>query len=152
MGCANPAASYVAQHPELSAEHRKILLEGKIRDGDAVAGLTKAQVRVAMRTPPDQFTTFNGQEAWVYLHGTYTPSHRSRDDSGVRVTPGAPVPGEDPLGAGSGFDHPHAGKGGSDSSGGSGSDSYGAGDKKTGTRTTILFVGDHATHAEVTRE
>jgi hypothetical protein len=127
-----------------------MLLTGKVRDGDAIAGMTKAQVRVAMRTAPDQFTTFNGQEAWVYFHGTYSSPHRSRDDAGVRVTPGAPVAGEDPLGAGSGFDHPHTGGGASAEASNSGS--YGASDKKTGMRTTILFVGDHATHAEVTRD
>src|SRR5258706_11350206 len=39
-GCANPAQTYVTQHPELSAEHRKLFLAGKIANGDTVAGLT----------------------------------------------------------------------------------------------------------------
>ena len=67
MGCANPAQSYVQQHPELSAEQRKIMAAGKLKNGDAVAGLTREQVRLAMGRDPDQFTKIGGEDAWVWM-------------------------------------------------------------------------------------
>jgi hypothetical protein len=40
---------------------------GKLATGDPVAGLTKEQVVVVMGRDPDQFTTFNGEEALVWF-------------------------------------------------------------------------------------
>ena len=65
-GCANPGNSYAAQHPELPAAHRQILLRGKIPSGDAVAGMTRAQVKIAMGGDPTTFDKINGEDAWIY--------------------------------------------------------------------------------------
>ena len=65
-GCANPGQSYVQQHPELSAEQRKVMAAGKLKNGDAVAGLTREQVRLVMGRDPDQFTKIGGEDAWVW--------------------------------------------------------------------------------------
>ncbi len=65
-GCANPGQSYVQQHPELSAEQRKVMAAGRLKNGDAVAGLTREQVRLVMGRDPDQFTKIGGEDAWVW--------------------------------------------------------------------------------------
>ena len=67
-GCETPTKAYVRQHPELSAEHRKIILSGRIKFGDPVAGMTREQVRLIMGTDPDQFDSVNGEDAWIWLH------------------------------------------------------------------------------------
>ena len=67
VGCANPGQTYVQQHPELSAEQRKIMAAGKLANGDAVAGLTREQVRLVMGRDPDQFTKIGGEDAWVWM-------------------------------------------------------------------------------------
>lgn len=66
-GCATERQIYVNNHPELSADAKKIILAGKIKFGDKVAGMTKEQVRAAMGSDPDQFDSVNGEEAWVWL-------------------------------------------------------------------------------------
>jgi len=40
-GCATDRQIYVNNHPELSADVRKIILAGKIKFGDHIAGMTK---------------------------------------------------------------------------------------------------------------
>ena len=66
-GCATPAQNYARQHPELSAEQRRIFQAGKIANGDPVAGLTREQIRLIMGRDPSQFTKVNGEDAWVWV-------------------------------------------------------------------------------------
>jgi hypothetical protein len=66
-GCTTPAVSYVSQHPELTPAQREIFTSGEIPAGDAVAGLTHEQVRLAMKGYPETFDKLDGQEAWVYV-------------------------------------------------------------------------------------
>jgi hypothetical protein len=66
-GCQTPTQAYVKQHPELSSQHRKIILSGRIKFGDPVAGMTRDQVRLVMGTDPDQFDSINGEDAWIWL-------------------------------------------------------------------------------------
>jgi hypothetical protein len=65
--CANQGQSYASKHPELSPEHRKILMSGRIPDGSAVAGMTREQVRLAMGVDPAQFTKIDDMDAWVFV-------------------------------------------------------------------------------------
>jgi outer membrane protein assembly factor BamE (lipoprotein component of BamABCDE complex) len=65
-GCQNPGAEYVKQHPELSPQQRQIFVEKKVTDVQAVAGLTKEQIRRALGEPT-QFDNIEGTEAWVYM-------------------------------------------------------------------------------------
>ena len=66
-GCASPGQSYAAKHPELTPAQRKVMSAWKLSNGDAVAGLTKEQVRLVMGRDPDQFTSFSGEEGWVWI-------------------------------------------------------------------------------------
>ncbi len=72
-GCASPAQTYAKQHPELSAPQLQILNTGKIPDGDAVAGMTREQIQLAMGMEPTQYTKVDGQDAWVYVHKKLSP-------------------------------------------------------------------------------
>jgi hypothetical protein len=65
--CSTPGDAYASKHPELTPEQRKVMASGKLSTGDPVAGLTKEQVLVIMGRDPDQFTTFNGEEAFVWF-------------------------------------------------------------------------------------
>ena len=67
FGCASPGQSYARQHPELPKQHLQILVTGKIPDGDAVSGMTREQVQLAMGMDPTQFRKIDGQDAWVYV-------------------------------------------------------------------------------------
>jgi outer membrane protein assembly factor BamE (lipoprotein component of BamABCDE complex) len=67
-GCANPGQSYASRHPELSVAHRQILSRGSIPSGDAVAGMTREQVKLAMGGDPTTFDRIDGEDAWVYAH------------------------------------------------------------------------------------
>ena len=131
-GCTTPGQTYAGQHPELSAEQRKIFLAGKIANGDPVAGLTREQIRLIMGRDPSQFTKVNGEDAWVW------------------VREGLPVvgPAEEQMGT-------ELGGVGRDS-GGSGASRYGtevSGNSATTEtvpwRTTVYFQGNRATRAVV---
>jgi outer membrane protein assembly factor BamE (lipoprotein component of BamABCDE complex) len=87
-GCASAGQSYARQHPELPQEQQQILTTGKIPDGDAVSGMTREQIRLAMGMDPTQFTKVNGQDAWVFvqkkpyaLGSTVTASGLDRPDN-----------------------------------------------------------------------
>jgi hypothetical protein len=67
-GCVSAGQAYVKKHAELSPEHRKMILTGKVPAGEAVAGMTKEEVRLAMGKDPAQFTTIDGVYAWVYAN------------------------------------------------------------------------------------
>ena len=64
--CANPGSSYAAKHPDLPSAHRQILLSGKIPSGDAVAGMTREQVKLAMGGDPTTFDKLGNEDVWIY--------------------------------------------------------------------------------------
>lgn len=66
--CANPGASYAAKHPELTPAQRQILARGKIPSGDAVAGMTREQVKIAMGGDPTTFDKVGDEDVWIYAH------------------------------------------------------------------------------------
>jgi hypothetical protein len=131
-GCATPGQTYVSQHPELSAEQRKIFLAGKIANGDAVAGLTREQVRLIMGRDPTQFTKANGEDAWVWV----------REEM--------PVTGhfEEQMGAERGGIGRDAGGGGASQYGPEAASNSATKDMLP-VRTTVYFQGNRATRAEV---
>jgi hypothetical protein len=66
-GCGTPGQAYAKQHPELSPTQLQILKTGKVPDGDAIAGMTREQVQLAMGVEPAQYTKVDGHDAWVYV-------------------------------------------------------------------------------------
>jgi hypothetical protein len=88
-GCDTPTKAYVKQHPELSPEHRKIILSGRIKYGDPVAGMTREQVHLVMGTDPDQFDSFNGEDAWIWFRSKVVRSKmESENDTGGAASSG----------------------------------------------------------------
>jgi hypothetical protein len=81
-GCETPTSAYVKQHPELSPEHRKIILSGKIKFGDPVAGMTREQVRLVMGKDPDQFDSSNGEDSWTWFRAKAAHAPESDADTG----------------------------------------------------------------------
>jgi hypothetical protein len=79
-GCETPTKAYVKQHPELSPEHRKIILSGRIKFGDPVAGMTREQVRLVMGTDPDQFDSANGEDAWIWFRSKVVQLKQESDE------------------------------------------------------------------------
>jgi outer membrane protein assembly factor BamE (lipoprotein component of BamABCDE complex) len=77
-GCTSPAQTYARQHPELSAKQLEILNTGKIPDGDAIAGMTREQIQLAMGVEPAQYTKVDGQDAWVYVTRKLSPMNLSQ--------------------------------------------------------------------------
>ena len=67
-GCVNPAKSYASKHPELTPAQRLIFTRGSIPSGDAVAGLSREQVKIAMGGDPVTYDKINGEDVWVYAH------------------------------------------------------------------------------------
>jgi len=102
-GCATDRQIYVNNHPELSPDAKKIILAGKIKFGDKVAGMTKEQVRAAMGSDPDQFDTENGEDAWIWLNAKVSrrsepnPSDTLAKDGGAGATHHFSEPGEDDV-------------------------------------------------------
>jgi outer membrane protein assembly factor BamE (lipoprotein component of BamABCDE complex) len=66
-GCGTPGQVYAKQHPDLSPAHLQILKTGKVPDGDAIAGMTREQVQIAMGVEPAQYTKVDGHDAWIYV-------------------------------------------------------------------------------------
>lgn len=66
-GCTTPRQAYLSQHPELSAEHRKVIEAGTLVDRDPVAGMTREQIRLTMGKDPWQVTKIDGEDAWVWV-------------------------------------------------------------------------------------
>ena len=131
-GCATPAQTYGRQHPELPAEQRKIFLAGKIANGDPVAGLTREQIRLIMGRDPSQFTTVNGEDAWVWVRER-TPQAGPADEQMGTELGGV---GRDSGGSG-------ASRYGTEASGNSATAEAAPG------RTTVYFQGNRATRAVV---
>jgi len=71
-GCATPGSRYADAHPELSPEHRRVLVTGRISAGDEVQGLTKEQITFAMGRPK-KIEKHDDQEAWIYTKGKGFP-------------------------------------------------------------------------------
>ena len=125
-GCSTPARDYAAKHPELSPAHRQILMNGKIPDGDAVAGMTRDQIQLVMGQDATQYTKVDGHDAWIYVKKklvsepfTAVSSSMGQTQHDVRNRDGAEdAPTQPPEG-----------------------------DRTV--KTTIIFDGDVATHAEV---
>jgi len=65
--CTTPGKVYAKQHPDLPPQHAKILMTGRVPDGDAIAGMTREQVQIAMGMEPTQYTKVDGHDAWVYV-------------------------------------------------------------------------------------
>jgi hypothetical protein len=66
--CTNEGQIYAKQHPELNPVQRRILASGIIPDGTAVAGLTRAQIHMAMGTDPSTFDRVGGEDVWIFTH------------------------------------------------------------------------------------
>src|SRR4051812_31027937 len=125
LGCANAGQTYARQHPELTAAQRQILATGKIPSGDAVAGLTRDQIRVAMGGPPAVFDKVDGLETWSYIKkqtAMLDPATNGSDSSANRARPTDLRREFDDAGL------------------------------NVNVRTTIYFQGDRAMRAEVTQE
>lgn len=131
-GCATSTQTYADQHPELSAEQRKIFAAGRIPNGEAVAGLTREQVRLIMGRDPAQFTKANGQDVWVWVKEQMP-------------TIGRPV---EQMGAERGGVGRDAGGSGVSQDGLAAADSS-APVKALPMRTAVYFQGNFATRAEV---
>ena len=67
-GCASsPQRAYVKEHPELPADHRRILLSGTIKYGDPVEGMTKEAIRITMGKEPTKMDTVDGEDVWTWV-------------------------------------------------------------------------------------
>jgi len=67
-GCASEGQNYAKAHPELTAVQRKMFNTGKIPDGTAVAGLTRAQVHLIMGGDPTTFDRVGDDDVWIFSH------------------------------------------------------------------------------------
>jgi hypothetical protein len=129
-GCGTPAIDYAKHHPELSAEHRQIMMTGKIPDGSAVAGMTRAQIQLIMGQDATQYTKVDGHDAWVYVKSKLT-------------TEGLTMASTSDFG--------HHDSRNRDSSDDNGNGAQQAPDSLPQTKTTIIFDGDVAIRAEVVK-
>jgi hypothetical protein len=126
-GCATPRQTYLNQHPEVSAEHRRLMEAGVLVDRDPVAGMTREQIRLTMGTDPFQVTKINGEDAWVWV--------KPKRDSLTMVgeTRRAKSPGAGSFSNMPGNDEPMP-------------------KARLVVRTTVFFRGDVATRVDVTEE
>ncbi|HEY3898483.1 MAG TPA: hypothetical protein VGM54_07715 [Chthoniobacter sp.] len=123
-GCGTPGQTYAKQHPELSPAHLQILKTGKVPDGDAIAGMTREQVQIAMGVDPAQYTKVDGHDAWVYVRKTLSAQPLTTNS-----TP--EIDRQDGRNKGSLLDTPNQSPQNQDQ-----------------TKTTIVFDGNVAVHAE----
>jgi outer membrane protein assembly factor BamE (lipoprotein component of BamABCDE complex) len=125
-GCSTPGSQYARAHPELSPEHREILVTGKVPGGLAVDGMTKEQLRIAVGNPT-KVESFNGQDAWVYVQQRFLEVS-PRDDPGSQFGSGA-------------------------NSQRNFTETANLGPRPSVTEvTTIFFHGDRATHTQISHE
>ena len=125
-GCGTPGITYAKQHPELPPAHLQILKTGKVPDGDAIAGMTREQVQIAMGVEPAQYTKVDGHDAWVYVRKNLSPAPLVSDS-----TP--QIDRQDNRNKGSLLDTPDQLQ------------------TREQTKTTIIFDGNVATHAETVK-
>jgi len=126
-GCTSPRQDYMAQHPELKPEHRKIMAAGVFKDHDPVAGMTRDAVRLTMGTDPAQVTTVNGEDAWIWI--------KKKGDALTMID-----------------ESNHSGGPGSGTFSGLPADNGDNPKKRSIVRTTVFFRGDLATRVDVTEE
>jgi outer membrane protein assembly factor BamE (lipoprotein component of BamABCDE complex) len=126
-GCGTPGLNYAKQHPELSPAHLQILKTGKVPDGDAIAGMTREQVQIAMGVEPAQYTKVDGHDAWVYVRKTLAAVPLTTNS-----TPA--IDRQDNRNKGSLLDTPDQ-----------------AAQNQDQTKTTVIFDGNLATHAETVK-
>ena len=126
-GCTTPRQDYIAQHPELKPEQRKIVAAGALKDHDPVAGMTRDAIRLTMGTDPTQMTSINGEDAWVWI--------KKKGDSLTMLDETNHSAG---TGSGSFSDLP--------------AEDGGRTKKRSVVRTTVFFRGDAATRVDVTEE
>jgi len=126
-GCATPGSSYAKSHPELPPAHRQILTSGKIPNGDAVSGMTREQVRLAMQSGPTSFDKWNGEDVWAYVDDAPLNSASRNDFS---YTPQSSFDNHRTLTETDDF----------------------RGSSESHRRTLIFFQGDRATHARVVED
>ena len=81
-GCSTPGSQYAKAHPELSAVQRQILISGEIPGGNAVEGMTKEQVRLAVGNPTS-VEKINGQDIWVYVREKSLETSPANDPSNI---------------------------------------------------------------------
>ena len=129
-GCGTPAISYAKQHPELSAEHRQIMMTGKIPDGSAVAGMTREQIQLIMGHDATQYTKIDGHDAWVYVKAKLN---------------------SEPLTMAGTSDFGHHDSRNRDTADDNGNGAQQAPDGLPQMKTTIVFDGDVAIRAEVVK-
>ena len=126
-GCGTPGINYAKQHPELPPAHLQILKTGKVPDGDAIAGMTREQVQIAMGVEPAQYTKVDGHDAWVYVRKTLSAQPLTTNS-----TP--EIDRQDGRNKGSLMDSPNQSP-----------------QNQEQTKTTIVFDGNVATHAETVK-
>ena len=126
-GCATPQQTYVNAHPELSADHRKVIIAAKLSDRDPVAGMTREQIRLTMNVDPTQMTSINGEEAWVWVKKKADPLSMAGESS-------------------------HSGSSGSGSFSNLPSVTDSEPGKPVMVRTTVFFKGNTTTRVDVTEE
>lgn len=125
--CTSSQQTYVAHHPELSPEQKKMIVLGKITDQAAVAGMTREQICLAMGGEPSQLTKINGEDAWVWLKSKppeladFREPDRTNTGSGNMSRPQQFMDEPEPA-------------------------------ARPKMRTTVFFDGDKATHVDVTEE
>jgi outer membrane protein assembly factor BamE (lipoprotein component of BamABCDE complex) len=129
-GCGTPAINYAKHHPELSTEHRQIMMTGKIPDGSAVAGMTREQIQLIMGNDATQYTKVDGHDAWVYVKAKLN---------------------SEPLTMASTSDFGHHDNRNRDTADDNGNGAQQAPDSLPQTKTTIVFDGDVAIRAEVVK-
>lgn len=127
-GCASPRQEYINRHPQLTAEHRRIMAAGKLIDRDPVAGMTREEIQLTMGVEPTQATSINGEEVWVWVKRK--PEPLSMMDGSDRASSG--------TGSGSFSNIPR--------------ESDQPPQKKVNLRTTVFFEGNLATRVDVTEE
>jgi outer membrane protein assembly factor BamE (lipoprotein component of BamABCDE complex) len=87
-GCETPGRAYAKGHPELSPQQRKIFLERRVSDINAVAGLTKEQIRLALGEPT-QIDAIDGSDAWIFIRSKSGGGNASGGTLGPQMeTPG----------------------------------------------------------------
>jgi hypothetical protein len=127
MGCTTPQQAYVSQHPQLSADHRRIIASGKLVDHDPVEGMSREEIRLTMGVDPTQVTRINDEDAWVWVKRKLAPAS-ALQQTGRSASPGAGSFSNQPV------------------------DTEETPDPKVNIRTTVFFQGNLATRVDVTEE